>query len=200
MFSDNTAEVALTTKLTDTGAVQAVGSREASGVLSLTWDQPVEFDQTDAYFRIHSPGSVKLLAANLELGTQQTLCHKENGEWVLNEIPKYGAQLAECQRYQFINRGIQYSSIGSGFTDANGTKVKITAPISSMRTIPTIQFVGGIGITQPNGVSGAIQNPSILSWGQGCIVFEADCTGFAPNAPVFCYSDPDSYVMFDANL
>lgn len=139
-------------------------------------------------------------AVGLEPGSQQTVAHKEYGEWVLNEIPKFGDQLAECQRYQFINRGIQYSSIGSGFVDASGTKAKITAPISSMRTIPTIQFVGGIGITQPNGLSGAIQNPSILSWGQGCVVFEADCTGFTPNSPVFCYSDPNSYVIFDANL
>ena len=38
-------------------------------------------------------------AAKLELGTQQTLAHQENGVWVLNEIPDYGEQLARCQRY-----------------------------------------------------------------------------------------------------
>lgn len=157
-------------------------------------------DRSVFRFVFTDSGVYKVRAVGLELGSQQTLAHKEYGDWVLNEIPKFGDQLAECQRYQFINRGIQYSSIGSGFVDASGTKAKITAPISSMRTIPTIQFVGGIGITQPNGLSGAIQNPSILSWGQGCIVFEADCTGFTPNSPVFCYSDPNSYVIFDANL
>lgn len=40
-----------------------------------------------------------IIAVKLELGPQQTLAHQENGEWVLNEIPKFGAQLAECQRY-----------------------------------------------------------------------------------------------------
>lgn len=40
-----------------------------------------------------------VLAVKLELGSQQTLAHKENGVWVLNKIPKFGDQLAECQRY-----------------------------------------------------------------------------------------------------
>lgn len=43
--------------------------------------------------------NVKVLAVKLELGTQQTLAHQENGVWVLNEIPKLGDQLAACQRY-----------------------------------------------------------------------------------------------------
>lgn len=40
-----------------------------------------------------------IIAVKLELGPQQTLAHQENGVWALNEIPKYGDQLAECQRY-----------------------------------------------------------------------------------------------------
>lgn len=41
-----------------------------------------------------------LNAWKLELGDQQTLAHKdENDNWVLNEIPDYGEQLARCQRY-----------------------------------------------------------------------------------------------------
>ena len=43
--------------------------------------------------------SPALLAAKLELGSQQTLAHQENGAWVLNEIPDYGEQLLKCQRY-----------------------------------------------------------------------------------------------------
>ena len=40
-----------------------------------------------------------IIAAKLELGSQQTLAHKESGVWVLNEIPDFGEQLARCQRY-----------------------------------------------------------------------------------------------------
>ena len=43
--------------------------------------------------------AVNLIAAKLELGSQQTLAHQENGVWVLNEIPKFGEQLAACQLY-----------------------------------------------------------------------------------------------------
>ena len=38
-------------------------------------------------------------AIKLELGTQQTLAHQENGAWVLNELPDYGGELLRCQRY-----------------------------------------------------------------------------------------------------
>ena len=40
-----------------------------------------------------------IIAVKLELGSQQTLAHRENGVWVLNEIPDYGEQLRKCQRY-----------------------------------------------------------------------------------------------------
>ena len=43
--------------------------------------------------------NVKIKAAKLELGSAQTLAHKENGVWVLNETPDFGKQLARCQRY-----------------------------------------------------------------------------------------------------
>ena len=45
-------------------------------------------------------GTCQLKAVKLELGSQQTLAHRDaDGNWVLNEIPDYGEQLARCQRY-----------------------------------------------------------------------------------------------------
>ena len=39
-------------------------------------------------------------AIKLELGDTQTLAHQNaDSNWVLNEIPDYGEQLARCQRY-----------------------------------------------------------------------------------------------------
>lgn len=44
--------------------------------------------------------TVTILAVKLELGSQQTLAHQDaDGNWVLNEIPDCGEQLARCQRY-----------------------------------------------------------------------------------------------------
>lgn len=40
--------------------------------------------------------SYGVLAAKLELGDQQTLCHQENGVWVLNEIPDYEEEYYRC--------------------------------------------------------------------------------------------------------
>ena len=51
-------------------------------------------------FTLDSGNTKKLKAAKLELGSQQTLAHQDaDGNWVLNEIPDYGEQLARCQRY-----------------------------------------------------------------------------------------------------
>lgn len=52
-------------------------------------------------FRTYCSPARNVKAIKLELGSQQTLAHPENGVWVLNEIPKFGDQLAECQRYAF---------------------------------------------------------------------------------------------------
>lgn len=51
---------------------------------------------------IYSKTAMHILAAKLELGPTQTLAHQDAaGNWVLNEVPKYGEQLRRCQRYQF---------------------------------------------------------------------------------------------------
>lgn len=50
-------------------------------------------------------------AAKLELGTEQTLAHQENGVWVLNEIPDYEEELIKCQT----------STVDSSDTYANKT-------------------------------------------------------------------------------
>lgn len=49
------------------------------------------------------PGAeIKILAAKLEIGSTQTLAHREGDRWVLNEVPEYGEQLRRCQRYCFV--------------------------------------------------------------------------------------------------
>lgn len=73
-------------------------------------------------------------AVKLEIGSQQTLAHQENGVWVLNEIPDYEGQMLKCQWYlrpaplNFIvsnNNGSYYASA-------------IMQSPSPMRTVPVI--------------------------------------------------------------
>ena len=53
-----------------------------------------------------SEGNIEIIAVKAELGSEQTLAHNEgiaqNPNWVLNEIPDYGQELAKCQRYCIV--------------------------------------------------------------------------------------------------
>lgn len=80
-------------------------------------------------------GSITLIAAKLELGSHQTLAHKEGGTWVLNEIPNYAEELAKCQRYQLVllDGGEWYSAAVNYLSGA----AFIPTPVT-MRANPTI--------------------------------------------------------------
>lgn len=117
----------------DTYHEQVVG-----GGISLGWNytpaEMVEFTLVNNTVN----SDVTVLAAKLELGPTQTLAHQENGNWVLNEVPEYGEQLARCQRY-FVRytfdtqRFIGVLNIDS----ANGGQGYINVPVP-MRATPTI--------------------------------------------------------------
>ena len=47
--------------------------------------------------RVPASETATFKAVKLELGTEQTLAHQENGAWVLNEISDYEAELIKCQ-------------------------------------------------------------------------------------------------------
>lgn len=81
-----------------------------------------------------------IVAVKLELGTQQTLAHQENGVWVLNEIPKFGDQLAECQRYclKIGSFSPYHCSLGTGLArDTQYVSLTIPTPVT-MRTVPVL--------------------------------------------------------------
>lgn len=72
-----------------------------------------------------------ILAVKLELGTEQTLAHQENGVWVLNEIPDYGEQLRKCQRYYIEGDAIAVYSNGGAWS----VPLRI-----EMRTAPSVKY------------------------------------------------------------
>lgn len=74
----------------------------SDGIVSVTTAIPENI--TPSEFRVHalvSPGgSFTPIAAKLELGSRQTLAHKEGEVWVLNDPPPNKVlELAKCQRY-----------------------------------------------------------------------------------------------------
>jgi hypothetical protein len=83
-----------------------------------------------------STTGISIEAIKLELGSVQTLAHQDtSGNWVLNEIPNYGEQLARCQRY-YIQFPILYLPMFTTSTD-DGWVMAISLPVT-MRTIPTV--------------------------------------------------------------
>lgn len=90
-----------------------------NGLFSYTFAVPqgvLENDEIRITIKNDSGGKVWLGAKGLELGTEQTLARKENGNWVLNEIPDYAETLAKCQRHQVELNYMKtpYAIVGAG--------------------------------------------------------------------------------------
>lgn len=106
-----------------------------------------------------NPPKIHLLAAKLELGSAQTLAHKENEKWVLNEIPDFGEQLARCQRYFFKILGTHLYGWTYSTTVAN---FLIPLPVT-MRAFPTLKIIKNGNLNTVNGGKD-ISNTSTQAW------------------------------------
>lgn len=109
---------------------------------------------SEGYFFVDIVGmagsSIEIKAAKLELGDQQTLAHKENGVWVLNEIPDYGEQFRRCEFYHRVSVSGHYFS-GAMYSDSNGVFI---FPFSGgMRVTPSIEIVLPGTLQDSNGAS-----------------------------------------------
>lgn len=93
--------------------------------------------------------AINIKAAKLELGSQQTLTHQDaDGNWVLNEIPDYGEQLASCQRYHINlhqNESLGLIYAGNNFGNIRVAVFDIPTPVT-MRAKPVITDVVAHGI------------------------------------------------------
>lgn len=146
--------------------------------------------------------SVDILAAKLELGDTQTLAHKENGVWVLNEIPDFGEQLRRCQLYRWRFCPAEYvgSAIAFGIS-ANAARALICLP-EQMRTNPTLNFNKNTGLFL-TGVNGDIFGMTLaLVWTSPnsiCVEFQKS-GAFAPNSVYFVRGDGSSAIDISADL
>lgn len=111
----------------------------------------------------------KLVAVKLELGSQQTLAHQENGVWVLNELPDYGEELSKCMRYlQVLSAPYDTSGNGVAIGYANNTvdlwvPIPLAVPmrISPTPTIPT----GGVSLFKVGKTSGSPKDVTKVTGG-----------------------------------
>lgn len=140
--------------------------------------------------------NVKIKAAKLELGNQQTLAHKENGVWVLNEIPDYGEQLMRCLRYYIVTGANHFFSGWCTTTEKFWTHIPTPVP---MRAIPAISVIkpGNIifGTSGANFATSANQY-EIESADAAGIKMAVNIAGLTLGAGVLC----DGKYAFSADL
>ena len=124
---------------------------------------------TKVMLRAYSGYTVGVIAVKLELGSQQTLAHQENGVWVLNELPDYGDELTKCMRYlQIISTPYDTSGNGVAIGYANNTAdlwvpIPLVVPmrISPTPTIPT----GGVSLFKVGKTSVALKDVTKVTGG-----------------------------------
>ena len=154
-FIDGWKLVSGTVQITSTGLVlngtieqileSGIGQPVKATFLASDGVFDASYNDSTKTFTITATGKT-LIAAKLELGSQQTLAHQDaDGNRVLNEIPDYGEQLRRCQRYCIeIVPAVSndYGAIGSGsamFTD----RVYVCVPLPvTMRAQPTVSYTG----------------------------------------------------------
>ena len=114
----------------------AVGTDVTASALTTEGVVVASYDNNSKTISLTGTGQT-FVAAKLELGTHQTLAHKDaNGNWVLNEIPNYGEQLARCQRYCLaISKESRF--VLSQISGNNSAHFAIPTPVT-MRTTPAI--------------------------------------------------------------
>lgn len=94
-------------------------------------------------------------AVKLELGSQQTLAHQENGVWALNEIPKFSDQLAECQRY--AQRLLDECAYAGRVYASDATKVNFFIPLPNPMRDGVAPVISGTFMF--NAIQGSVITP-----------------------------------------
>lgn len=132
----------------------ATGELEfATGVVPTTWGewtdivhsnhvglQGVAKESKRLWFRIFT-NAKNILAAKLELGSTQTLAHKEGDKWVLNEIPDFGEQLRRCTYYaEKVESEDTPAITNSTYVPSGATSAVFILPYARKRTVPAINF------------------------------------------------------------
>ena len=108
-----------------------------------TWTFPT--DSTDILFNFagNAAGHVRPIAIKLELGDTQTLAHKENGVWVLNEIPDFREQWLRCRRYcKVFPKGSDLPVLA--FAQPEKRYLSAFISFDDMRTVPANNLGSGI--------------------------------------------------------
>lgn len=141
-------QVAISALLDDNTLITTSGTTD----ISTTADKViVDFKKENGYYRFRvwnmSNVQVKVIACKVEFGPVQTLAHKENGVWILNEIPDVTMETLKCQR--FFRRFPPNWSLGG---------VQPTTVVFEYGLNPPMRTTPAVTIQNPNDLSNAIDD------------------------------------------
>lgn len=173
---------------------------ETFTVVSKTITVRSDADRFVYHIQPQDGNSVDIVAVGLELGSQQTLAHQENGVWVLNEIPDYGEQLRRCQRYYQrlkASSGYMRFGISQPYTD---TAAGVFIPLQGeMRTAPTMSSGGNFALFAGSAFHGV--NLSLDTTSPYNVTLKATGTGLPGiSAQLLANADTNAYIEFSADL
>ena len=146
------------------GDLAQTESKDASGILSVTFST-AKSNKVNFGFTGSTDNSATIIAIKLELGDTQTLAHKENGVWVLNEIPDFGEQWLRCRRYcKVFPKGSDLPVLA--FAQPEKWYLSAFIPFDDMRTVPANNIGSGIKCHIFSIDSGDVSaSETIMNWG-----------------------------------
>ena len=148
---------------------------------------------------INTMGQEKSIkAVKLEVGSTQTLAHKEGDTWVLNEIPDYATELAKCQRYQlFASKGSSFVAKYNATLSSNKVNCYFHTPVPMAKN-PTI-----IGKPYVNKLSDNTRIENAVVSGvfyKTDVGFLLDVDGVTEPVNIWFSNNDEGLAGFDANL
>ena len=191
--------------ITPTGVPRTVSIMDKDGILrsytgqngtSWEYDNGIyvyQASQKSLNFRLDAGKRLDMKAVKLELGSRQTLGHQDaNGNWVLNEIPNYGGQLARCQRYFIPDQQRDCYGRYSG----NSFYVVCPTPVS-LRTMPTISISAMGQVVDRNGIGHSVNGISPVVLGDSSVLLVVTIVDTSVSGPAVLM---DAHFSLSADL
>lgn len=161
---------------------------------------PTDFTDISFVFAGNFAGHVCPIAAKLELGSTQTLAHREGDRWVMNEVPEYGEQLRRCQRYYLrIKASSAYMRFGvsTPYTDTSAGAF-IQFP-NQMRAVPVLSFGGNFALFDGGQFHSVTLSSDTMSPYNATLQLTGS-TQPTKGAQLLAYNDDNAYIAFSADL
>ena len=138
----------------------AVGTDVTASALTTEGVAVASYDNNSKTISLTGTGQT-FVAVKLELGSTQTLAHQDgDGNWVLNEIPDYGEQLARCQRHQLrvgYKQDSTYSPVLATGVAVSSAYIRALIPTPvTMRENPVISFFGSDTISTIHAIGNGV--------------------------------------------